>query len=119
MTHTAKMLSLPLPVLQALRKNEKETPIAGGGLYRMTGGRNSVIATLENFGGYCPASSTLCKRCDLLCRYSCLSDSSGSRSEKVLSMPYSGIYSLLTSLTKKVDKYIAVSEHVRQQYINH
>jgi glycosyltransferase involved in cell wall biosynthesis len=25
----------------------------------------------------------------------------------------------LTSLTKKVDKYIAVSEHVRQEYIKH
>jgi glycosyltransferase involved in cell wall biosynthesis len=126
MTHKAKMLSLSLPVLQALRKNEKETqlyhiynvyPLAGGGLYKMTGGRNPVIATLENFGGYCPTDSTIYKKCNLLCRYSCLSDSSRSRTEKVLSMPYAGIYPLLTSLTKKVDKYIAVSRHVRQEYI--
>src|SRR5215210_2232602 len=48
-THLAKTLSLSLPVVQALRKNEKETqlyhiynvhPLAGGGLYRMTRGRN-------------------------------------------------------------------------------
>jgi glycosyltransferase involved in cell wall biosynthesis len=128
MTHTAKMLSLSLPVVQALRKNEKETqlyhiynvhPLAGGGLYRMTGGRNPVIATLENFGGYCPTSTAIYKKCDLLCRYSCLRDFSNSISEKILSMPYAGIFPLLTSLTKKVDKYIAVSEHVRQEYINH
>jgi glycosyltransferase involved in cell wall biosynthesis len=128
MTHTPKMLSLSLPVVQALRKNEKETqlyhiynvhPLAGGGLYRMTGGRNPVIATLENFGGYCPTSTAIYKKCDLLCRYSCLRDFSNSISEKILSMPYAGIFPLLTSLTKKVDKYIAVSEHVRQEYINH
>jgi glycosyltransferase involved in cell wall biosynthesis len=127
-THTAKMLSLSLPVVQALRKNEKETqlyhiynvhPLAGGGLYRMTEGRNPVIATLENFGGYCPTSTAIYKKCDLLCRYSCLSDFSRSTRQKVLSMPYAGIYPLLTSLTKKVDKYIAVTEHVRQEYIKH
>jgi glycosyltransferase involved in cell wall biosynthesis len=128
MTHTAKMLSLSLPIVQALRKNEKEThlyhiynvhPLVGGGLYRMTGGRNPVIATLENFGGFCPTSTAIYQKCDLLCRYSCLSDFSRSTSEKVLSMPYAGIYPLLTSLTKKVDKYIAVTEHVRQEYIKH
>ena len=127
-THAAKMLSLSLPVVQALRKNEKETslyhiynvhPLAGGGLYRMTGGRNPIIATLENFGGYCPTSTAIYKKCDLFCRYSCLSDFSRSTGEKVLSMPYAGIYPLLTSLTKKVDKYIAVTEHVRQEYIKH
>ncbi len=127
-THTAKMLSLSLPVLQALKKNEKETqlyhiynvhPLAGGGLYRMTRGKNPVIASLENFGGYCPTSTAIYKKCDLLCRYSCLSDFSRSTSEKILSMPYAGIYPLLTTLTKKVDKYIAVTEHVRQEYIKH
>jgi glycosyltransferase involved in cell wall biosynthesis len=127
-THKAKMLSLLLPALQALRKNEKETqlyhiynvfPLAGGGLYRMMGGRNPVIATLENFGGYCPTSTAIYKKCDLLCRYSCLNDLSRSTSEKVLSMPYAGIYPLLTSLSKKVDKYIAVSEYLRQEYIKH
>lgn len=127
-THTAKMLSLSLPVVQALRKNEKETqlyhiynvhPLAGGGLYRMTRGRNPVIATLENSGGYCPTSTAIYKKCDLLCRYSCLRDFSPSTSQKALSMPYAGIYPLLTSLTRKVDKYLAVSEHVRQEYIKH
>jgi alpha-maltose-1-phosphate synthase len=125
-THKAKMLSLSLPVVQALRKNEKEAqlyhiynvfPLAGGGLYRMTGGRNPVIATLENFGGYCPTSTTIYKKCDFLCRYSCLSDLSPSMIEKILSIPYAGIYPLLTSLSKKVDKYIAVSEYLRQEYI--
>jgi glycosyltransferase involved in cell wall biosynthesis len=127
-THAAKMLSLSLPVVQALRKNEKETqlyhlynvhPLTGGGIYRMTGGRNPVIGTLENFGGFCPTSTAIYQRCDLLCRYSCLRDFSHNRSEKVLSLPYAGIYPLLTSLTKKVDKYISVSEHVRQEYIKH
>jgi glycosyltransferase involved in cell wall biosynthesis len=127
-THAAKMLSLSLPVVQALRKNEKETqlyhlynvhPLTGGGIYRMTGGRNPVIATLENFGGFCPTSTAIYQKCDLLCRYACLRDFSRNTSEKVLSMPYAGIYPLLTSLTKKVDKYIAVSEHVRQEYIKH
>jgi glycosyltransferase involved in cell wall biosynthesis len=125
-THTAKMLSLSLPVLQALRKNEKQTglyhlynvhPLAGGGLYRVTRGRNPVIATLDNFGGYCPTSTAIYKKCDLLCRYSCLNDFSRSTRDKVLSMPYAGIYPLLTSLTKKVDRYIAVTEYMRQEYI--
>jgi glycosyltransferase involved in cell wall biosynthesis len=127
-THTAKMLSLSLPIVQALRKNEKETqlyhlynvyPLAGGGLYRMTRGRNRVIATLDNFGGYCPTSTATYKKCDLLCRYSCLTEASHTTSEKVLSIPYAGIYPLLTSLSKKVDKYIAVSEYIRQEYIMH
>jgi glycosyltransferase involved in cell wall biosynthesis len=128
MTHTAKMLSLTLPVVQALRKNEKQTdlyhiynvhPLAGGGLYRVTQGRNPVIATLDNFGGYCPTSTAIYKKCDLLCRYSCLNDFSRSTREKVLSMPYAGIYPLLTSLTKKVDRYIAVTEYVKHEYIKH
>jgi glycosyltransferase involved in cell wall biosynthesis len=127
-THAARMLSLSLPVVQVLRKNEKETklyhlynvyPLTGGAIYRMTGGRNPVIATLEHFGGFCPTSTAIYKKCDLLCRYSCLMDFSRSTSEKVLSMPYAGIYPLLTSLSKKVDKYVAVSEHVRQEYIKH
>jgi glycosyltransferase involved in cell wall biosynthesis len=125
-TRRAKMLSLSLPVVQALRNNEKKTqlyhiynvhPLAGGGLYRVTRGKNPVIATLDNFSGYCPTSEAIYNKCDLLCRYSCLSDFSKSATEKVLSMPYAGIYPLLTSLTKKVDKYVAVSEHVRQEYI--
>ena len=128
MTHRARTLSLSLPVLQALKKNEKEAqlyhiynvyPLAGGGLYRMTRGRNPVIATLENSGGYCPTDSAIYQKCDFLCRYSCLSDYSRSRTEKILSIPYAGIYPLLTSLTKKVDKYIAVTEFMRQEYIKH
>lgn len=125
-THRAKMLSLSLPVVQALRKNEKETqlyhiynvhPLAGGGLYRVTRGRNPVIATLDNFSGYCPTSEAVYNKCDLVCRYSCLCEFSSSTGEKVLSIPYAGIYPLLTSLTKKVDKYVAAGEHVRQEYI--
>jgi glycosyltransferase involved in cell wall biosynthesis len=125
-THTAKTLSLTLPVVQALRKNEKQTdlyhiynvhPLAGGGLYRVMQGRNPVIATLDHFGGFCPTSTAIYRKCDLLCRYSCLSDYSRSTREKVLCMPYAGIYPLLTSLTKKVDRYIAVTDYVRQEYI--
>ena len=127
-THKAQMLLLSLPVLQALRKNEKQTdlyhiynvhPLAGGGLYRVMRGRNPVIATLDNFGGYCPTSTAIYKECDLMCRYSCLNDFSRSTREKVLFMPYAGIYPLLTSLTKKVDRYIAVTEYVKQEYIRH
>lgn len=85
----------------------------------MTGGRKPIIATLENFGGYCPTSTAIYNRCDLPCRYSCLRDHSHSIGEKILSVPYAGIYPLLTSLTKKIDKYIAVTEHVRREYVKH
>ena len=127
-THKAKMLALSMPVAQALWKHEHEAdiyhlynthPMPGGGLYKASGGKKKVIATLENYGGFCPVSTAMSGNCDFLCRYSCLSRSSISTVEKVIAFPYASAYHFIELLSKKLDGFIAVSEYVRQKYAQH
>jgi glycosyltransferase involved in cell wall biosynthesis len=127
-SHKGKMLSMLLPVAKALMKHEKDTeiyhvynifPLAGGGLYKLMGGRKPVVASLDHFGGYCPISMGTCEPCNLINRYSCLKDDARSIAEKLACFPYASIFPLLTFLTKQVDKYIAVSEFVKQEYIKY
>ncbi|TLY08782.1 MAG: glycosyltransferase family 4 protein [Thaumarchaeota archaeon] len=127
-THKAKMLALSMPVAQALRKHEHEAdiyhlynthPLAGGGLYKVSGGKKKVIATLENYGGFCPVSTAMSGNCDFLCRYSCLSRSSITTVEKVIAFPYASAYPFIELLSKELDGYIAVSEYVRKKYVQH
>src|SRR5881396_2456089 len=80
-THKAKMLSLAIPIAKALRRHENEAdifhlynthPLPGGGFYKIWGGKKKVIASLENYSGFCPVSAAMYGTCDLSCRYSCL-----------------------------------------------
>ena len=124
-THKGKMLALSLPVAKVLAKHAHEAdiyhlynthPLPGGGLYKLQGGKKKVIATLENYGGYCPVSTAMAGNCNFSCRYSCLSKSSVNLKEKFISIPYALVYPVIEALSRKLDGYIAVSEYVMQQY---
>src|SRR5436853_751211 len=127
-THKAKMLSLSIPIAKALARHQQEAdifhlynthPLPGGGLYKVTGGKKKVVATLENYSGFCPVSTAMYGRCDLHCRYSCLRRSSNTAVEKIIAIPYSCSYPFLGMLSKRLDRYLAVSEYVRKEYISH
>lgn len=127
-THKGKILSMLSPVTKALNKYEKETeifhlynifPLAGGGLYKLMAGRKPVLANLDHFGGYCPISMGICDPCNLVNRYYCLKNEVKNLPEKLACLPYASIFPLLTLLSKHVDKYIAVSEYVKQEYIKY
>ncbi len=127
-THRGKILSMLSPVIKALNKHEKETeiyhlyniyPLAGGGLYKLMAGRKPVVANLDNFGGYCPISVGTCDPCNLINRYYCLKNEVKNITEKLACLPYASIFPLLTLLSKQVDKYIAVSEFVKQEYVKY
>jgi glycosyltransferase involved in cell wall biosynthesis len=124
---SAKGLSLTLmyPVFRAMQKFEDKTdlyhvhdvyPMMGAGLYRIFNGKRPVVATLENYAGFCPVSTALCSSCyKLQSRMTCLFEQT-SLTEKPLALAYAIIYPLLTSLAKKLDKYIAVSNNVAELY---
>jgi alpha-maltose-1-phosphate synthase len=125
LTRKGRMLSLSLPVFRALKKYEAVAdvyhlynvyPLSGGGLYKLMGGKKPVIISLENYGGFCPISTAMYGQCDLFCRYSCLKRASNNTTERIFSFPYSCIFPTMRYLSKKVDKYIAVSDHVKQEY---
>ena len=125
-THKAKMLSLAVPIARALRKHEQGTdiyhlynthPLPAAGLYKITGGRKPVLANLENYSGYCPLTTAMYGKCDTLCRFSCLTRESHNTFERIIAFVYAGVYPLLRYLAKKADRYIAVSDYVKQEYI--
>jgi alpha-maltose-1-phosphate synthase len=125
LTHKGRMVSLLLPVFRALKKYEfiadvyhlyNIYPLSGGGLYKLTGGKKPVIASLDNYGGFCPISTAMYGECNFLCRYSCLNRTSNNTVDRIFSFPYSCIYPLMRHLSKRVDRYIAVSDHVKHEY---
>ncbi len=125
LTHKGRMLSLSLPVFRALKKYEVVAdvyhlyniyPLSGGGLYKLMRGKKPVIASLDNYGGFCPISTAMYGQCDLFCRYCCLKRTSNNTTDRIFSLPYSCIYPAMRYLSKKVDRYIAVSDHVKQEY---
>jgi glycosyltransferase involved in cell wall biosynthesis len=127
-THKGKILSMLSPVTKALNKHEKETeiyhlyniyPLAGGGLYKLMAGRKPVVANIDHRGGYCPISTGTCDPCNLINRYYCLKNETKNITEKLACLPYASIFPLLTLLSKQVDKHIAVSEFVKQEYIKY
>ncbi|MBD0359454.1 MAG: glycosyltransferase family 4 protein [Nitrososphaeraceae archaeon] len=125
LTHKGRMLSLSLPVFRALKKYEVVAdvyhlyniyPLSGGGLYKLMRGKKPVIASLDNYGGYCPISTAIYGQCDQFSRYCCLKRTSNNTTDRIFSLPYSCIYPAMRYLSKKVDRYIAVSDHVKQEY---
>ena len=123
----AQPLTLLPQVLLVLKRFEQEvdlfhmynmSTIPGAGLYKLLGGRKPVVATLNSYIGFCPIGSALCivknKACNLTNRIKCLN--SRKNAPKILSFPYAVIYPILTSLSKKIDAYIAPSTAVKYVY---
>ncbi len=113
-----KMLSMLLPAPKALIKNEEKTeiyhpynvyPLAAGGLCKRMAGKRPVAGSLDSAGSYCPVSIGTCDQCNLVNRYSCLRDEAQGITEKFACFPYAIMYSLLTLLSKQVDKYMQLA----------
>lgn len=124
----AQPLTLIPQVLMAMRDFEQETDlfhmynmstIPGGSLYKLLGGRKPVLATLNSYVGFCPIGSAICiaanMRCNFINKIKCIN--SRKMAPKIFSLPYAVIYPLLTSLSKKLDRYIAPSKVVKQMYV--
>lgn len=121
-----------LPITKAMKDYEDRTdiyhiynvfPMAAAGLYKLLGGKRPVIATLNNYAGFCPTASAIYDQCNRLsCRIRCLNSSMREKGRSVI-MPYayiySSIYPLLTNLSKRVDKYIAITDNVRNIYVKY
>lgn len=124
----ALALALVYPVLRAMRKFEEVTdvyhvygvyPTMGAGLYKILGGKRPVIATLNNYAGFCPVLAAECTTCSKFqSRRRCLFQEACSV-EKPLALAYAAVYPLLTALAKRVDKYIALSSNVVKRYVDH
>ena len=126
----AQPLTLLPQVLLVLKRFEQEvdlfhmynmSTIPGAGLYKLLGGRKPVVATLNSYIGFCPIGSALCivqnKACNLINRIKCLN--SRKNAPKILHFPYAVVYPILTSLSKKLDAYIAPSKAVKYVYTCH
>ncbi len=127
-THKARILSLMLPVANALKKHEHETdlyhvynvhPLAGAGLYKIMGGKTPILANLDNYGGFCPVSTAMHGKCGTFCRYSCLRRHSSNILERFLALPYALVFPFLKLLSRRVDRYIAPSDYVRNEYVRY
>jgi glycosyltransferase involved in cell wall biosynthesis len=124
----ALALALVYPVLMAMKKFEAVTdvyhvygvyPSMGAGLYKILKGKRPVIATLNNYVGFCPILRASCSSCNKFqSRRKCLFEET-SMTEKPLALAYAAIYPLLTSLAKRIDKYIALSSNVVKHYVDH
>lgn len=96
-------------------------PLAGAGLYKLIGGRNKVIATLNNYLGICPVATYSCNgniKCSWMARYRCLT-SKKPMFYKLLGLPYSIAFPVAVKLMKHLDGYIAISEAVKKIYVAH
>jgi glycosyltransferase involved in cell wall biosynthesis len=120
------------PIADVMRDYENNTdiyhiynvfPMAAAGLYKLLGGKKPVIATLNNYAGFCPSATAIYNECDKLsCRIRCLSESIKSKNKNINTLYiylYCMMYPLLTDLSKKLDKYIAISEQVKDMYITY
>lgn len=98
----------------------------GAGVYKVCGGKKPVIATLNSFAGFCATYTAMCSinKCHFSHRVSCLFKLRKVRqwpkvTYEVLLLPYAAIYPLLIRLMKKADKYIALSQTVKDMYVTH
>lgn len=124
---TALQLHALLPLARFMKHNEDSTdiyhiynvfPMAAAGLYKLLGGKRPVIATLNNYAGFCPTASAIYDECNKLsCKIRCLRNST--TNHKPLILPYAMIYSLLTRLSLKLDRYIAISNAVKRLYVKY
>lgn len=127
LTDAAQTLTLVPQVFRAIWHWQSEInlfhiytlfPLPGAGVYKIFGGRKPVVATLNAYSGFCPLSTALCPvdRCNFIQRTRCLAKENG-LSSRILSVPYAAVYPNLISLMKRADKYIALSQTVKELYI--
>lgn len=124
---TALQLHSLLPLARFMKRNEDNTniyhiynvfPMAAAGLYKLLGGKRPVIATLNNYAGFCPTATAIYDECNKLsCKVRCLRNST--TNHKPLILPYAMIYQLLTRLSLKLDRYIAISNVVKRLYVKY
>ncbi|GBF33922.1 glycosyltransferase [Desulfocucumis palustris] len=126
----APPLTLLPRLLFELKKAEKNIdmfhiynvfPMAAAGLYKVLGGKKTVVATLNNYAGVCPTGGYLCNGreiCSWYKRTKCLARGRGFFS-KILAPFYSLVYPALICLMKKIDGYIAISNSVKTIYSQH
>lgn len=134
LTLKAQLLTLTPYVYRAMREWEDAVdiyhvynmfPLAGAGLYKLLGGKRNVVATLNGYIAICPTGMPVdgCKSCNFVKRLKCLWSYSQSvhpelAIERWASFLYLLPHSLLTKLTRHIDKYIALSEYVKKFYTN-
>jgi len=128
-TARAQLLTLLPQVALAMRRWQDRvdlfhvyhTPVlSSAGTYRVLGGRRPVVATLNSYAAFCPIDSALCPgtTCDFSARVRCLV-----RGHRVASrapaIPYAAVCPALVSLTRMADRYIALSQAVKELYVAH
>ncbi|MGH9921159.1 MAG: glycosyltransferase family 4 protein [Nitrososphaerales archaeon] len=118
-------ITLMYSTLKAMRKFEEKTDVyhvynvyqtMAAGLYKILGGKKPVVATLNNYAGFCPVVTGTCSACnEFQARRKCLFEQT-SLLEKPIALAYAAIYPLLTRLAKRIDRYIALSNNVLKLY---
>lgn len=127
LTDTAQTVMLIPQVVEAMRQWQGKVdlfhvynmfPLPGASVYKIFGGRKPIVATFNSYTGFCPLSSTLCPggRCSFARRVRCLAEGRG-LVHRALSIPYGAIYPILISLMKRADRYIALSQVVKDIYV--
>jgi len=121
-------ITLMYSTLKAMRKFEDRTDIyhvygvyqiMAAGLYKILGGKKPVVATLNNYAGFCPVVTGICSDCNKFqARRKCLFEQT-SLLERPIAFAYAAIYPLLTRLAKRIDKYIALSNNVAKLYTHY
>lgn len=129
---TALQLHALLSLARFMKHNEDNTdiyhiynvfPLPAAGLYKLLGGKRPVIATLNNYAGFCPTASAIYDECSKLsCRIKCLNDSISFKQKNINTTfiyAYCVAYTLLINLSKRADKYIAISNKVKDIYVKY
>jgi glycosyltransferase involved in cell wall biosynthesis len=93
------------------------SPLPGGGLYKMLGGKRNVVGTLNSLSAICPICVKTCRddRCAFRNRLVCLHVHDGNG--LISSILYSVVYPVLTALSRNLDCYIALTNSVKQSHI--
>jgi len=129
LTATAQLLTLLPQIALGMRRWQDRvdlfhvyysSALPGAGMYKVLGGRRPVVATLNSYAAFCPIGTALCP--DAVCAFSrrvrCLAR--GRRiALKVLSVPYAAVCPALFALARRADRYIALSQAVKEPYLAH
>ena len=129
LTATAQLLTLLPQVALAMRKWQDRVDLfhvyhppalPGAGIYKVLGGRRPVVASLEFYAAFCPIGTALCP--DAVCGFSqrvrCLARGR-KPALKPLSVPYAAACPALFALARRADRYIALSQVVKELYVAH
>lgn len=121
-----QLLTLIVPVSLVMKEWEEFidvyhlyciSPLPGGALYKMLGGKRNVVGTLNSLSAVCPICVKTClnDRCAFRDRLVCLHVHD--RKQIISSILYSVIYPVLTALSRNLDHYIALTNSVKQSHV--